>query len=111
LTSTFDVIRGLVAGDTITLIKAIGTDAGTTVKTADLTLAGTNLAAANNAVVFATGTYDAGAGTFTYAANGADTVMTYDTGAGATVTGESVVLVGFKVGSATTASTGFITFG
>jgi hypothetical protein len=45
--------------------------------------------------VFASGTYDAGAGTFTYAANGLDSALTYDSTIGAGITMETIILVGY----------------
>jgi hypothetical protein len=113
LTSTFDVVKGLVAGDTITLTAAaFGFVATTGAATANLTLAGINLAGATNKVVFAAGTYDSAAGTFTYAANGLDTAMTYDdTAAGTGGSFETIILVGYHAGSGTTAAAGVITLG
>ncbi len=104
LTSTFDVIKGLVAGDKIDL-------GNTNIATAQLTLAGANLASGgDNVAVFASGTYDAAAGTFTYAANGADTALTYDsTTAVATITAETIILVGYHAASTTAATAGLIT--
>jgi Ca2+-binding RTX toxin-like protein len=108
LTSTFDIVKGFVAGDKIDL-SSIG--AGFYL-TAGLTMAGTNLAVADNAVVFTSGTYDAAAGTFTFAANGLDTAVTYDTnstaGAGS-IAGETIILVGYHAASTTTAAAGIIT--
>ena len=107
LTSTFDVITGAVAGDKINLASAFG--AAGLVVTGDLTLAGINLATSDNHVVFTAGTFDAAAGTFTFAANGVDTAVTYDTGAGVAVAGETIILVGFHAGATTTAAAGVIT--
>jgi S-layer protein len=73
LTSTFDIYRGVVAGDKIDLFTS----------TPAVNLAAVNLAGTDDTINFAKGTYDSGAGTFTYAANGADTAMTYDTTVGA----------------------------
>ncbi|NVE01395.1 S-layer family protein [Massilia sp. BJB1822] len=104
LTSTFDVVKGVVAGDKIDLsfISAFTTSA--------LVLNGTNLAAADNKVVFASGTYDAAAGTFTFAANGADTAVTYDTNTTGTIAGETIILVGFHADATnTTAAGGIVT--
>ena len=110
LTTTLDVIKGLAAGDTITLNSMV---TGAALVTADLALTNaTNLQGTADKVVFAHGTYDAGAGTFTYAANGLDTAMTYnDTGVAHGTTFETVILVGYSVGSATTAAAGVITLG
>jgi hypothetical protein len=72
-----------------------------------------NLQGIAGKVVFAAGTYDAANGIFNYGAAGADTVMTIDDaghgGAGAAF--ETVILVGYHVGSATTAAAGVITLG
>lgn len=103
LTSTFDVIKGLVAGDKIDLGNA-------SIVTAGLTLAGTNLASAGaDKAVFASGTYDAAAGAFTFSANGADTALTYDSSSVASDTPETIILVGYHAGSATAAAAGIIT--
>jgi S-layer protein len=59
----------------------------------------------DNDVVFVRGSFDAAAGIFSYAANGADTLMTADTGADF----ESVVLIGFVAGANTSAALGVIT--
>jgi len=115
LTSTFDVVKGLAAGDKIDLSAfVIGSGIASSINTSDLTLAGANLATADNKVVFTAGTYDAGAGTFTFAANGADTAMTYDTNvavAATPLTGETVILVGYHAGATTAAALGVITLG
>lgn len=96
LTSTFDVVKGLTAGDKIDLGNA-------NIITGTTTLAGINLAAgADNTAVFAAGTYDAAAGTFTFAANGADTALTYDADSTGATHFETVILVGYH---ATTAAT------
>jgi hypothetical protein len=104
LTSTFDVIKGIAAGDTIDLS---GFAVGST-----LVLAGSDLAAADNSVVFTTGNYDEAAGTFTFAANGHDTQVTYDTdavsGAGH-IAGESIILVGFHSAATSALSLGIVT--
>jgi len=57
-------------------------------------------------VEFTTGTYDAANGVFTYGAAGADTVVTYDHGAGVF---ESIVLVGYHAASTTAIAAGIIT--
>jgi hypothetical protein len=88
LTTTFDVIKGLVAGDTINLGN-VG------IATGSATLAATNLAAGgDNTAMFAAGTYNAAASTFTYAANGLDTALTYDSIANGTQF-ETIILVGY----------------
>ena len=106
LTSTFDVVYGASAGLKINLGNA-------SIVTATTTLAGTNLAAnsTDNTAVFARGTYNADAGTFTYAANGADTALTYDSNVAAGVTGETIILVGYTAGSTTAAVGGVMTLG
>jgi S-layer protein len=102
LTSTFDVVTGLTAGTTFQLFTF----------TPGLTATNSaNLAGADNLVVFARGAYDSAAGTFTYAANGADTAMTYDTDTTALTAFETVVLVGFVQGATTAIDgAGLITF-
>ena len=111
LTSTFDVIFGAAAGDTITTGNA-------SVVTATTTLVATNLAVAgytgtgvglDNSASFARGTYDGAAGTFTYAANGLDTALTYDSTVGATETYETIILVGYHTAATTAAVAGVIT--
>jgi hypothetical protein len=102
LTSTFDVIYGAAAGTKLDFLDA-------TYVTANLTLAGTNLAGAGDKVVFARGTYDTAAATFTFAANGADTAVTYDTTVGAGEAYETIILVGAVAGTTTTAAAGIIT--
>ena len=102
LTSTFDVVYGAAAGMTINLVN-------TDIVTGGLTTAGTNLAGGlTSTAIFARGAYDAAAGTFTYAANGADTALTYDSTAGVGVTLETIILVGF-VSGASTAAAGVVT--
>lgn len=111
-TLAFDVFKGLAAGDKIQLSG--GFTSGFGVHTSNLDLAATNLAGAANHVEFAAGTYNAAAGTFTFAANGTDTLMTYDStaaGTGAAINFEAAVLVGYHVGAATTAASGIITLG
>ena len=103
LTSTFDVVYGAVAGGKIDLGNA-------DIATAQLTLAATNLATgADDTALFARGTYDAAAGTFTYASNGADTALTYDADATAAVAGQTIILVGYVAGATTTAAAGVLT--
>jgi len=102
LTSTFDVIYGAAAGTKLDFLDA-------TYSTANLTLAGANLAGADDKVVFARGAYDSAAGTFTYAANGADSAVTYDTTVGAGTAFETIILVGTVAGATTTATSGIIT--
>ena len=102
LTYTFDVVYGATAGDHINLGNA-------SIITSGLTIAGTNLAAgAANTAVFARGSYDLLAGTFTYAANGADTALTYDASDAGGVTAETIILVGY-VSGASTAAAGVVT--
>ena len=103
LTSTFDVIYGLMAGDQIDLSNFLG---GIT-----LAVTNTNLAGIDNTIAFARGSYDATAGVFTYSATGTDSVMTYDTGAGAATAFESIVLVGFVSTAATAVVPGLIPTG
>jgi len=106
LTSTFDVIFGAAAGGRIDLGNA-------GIAGADLNLAGINLAgvAADDSAVFARGTFDSAAGTFTFAANGADSALTYDAGAAVGQTFETIILVGFVAGATTAATAGVITLG
>ncbi|MYM75049.1 DUF4214 domain-containing protein [Duganella sp. FT134W] len=107
LTTTLDVVKGIAAGDKLSLATIDNTFA-----TGDLVFNATNLAAADDKISFASGTYDAASGVFNYSANGADTLVTYDTTVGAGVTGESIVLVGYHASAtATTAATGIITLG
>jgi hypothetical protein len=91
LTSTFDVVSGAAAGDTVQLFTS----------TPAVNLTATNLAGTDDVINFARGTYDSAAGTFTYAANGADTAMTYDTTVGAGTAYETIILVGYVAGSTT----------
>jgi S-layer protein len=106
LTSTFDVVFGAAAGGKINLGNA-------GIAGADLNLTGANLAgfAADDSAVFARGSYDAAAGTFTYAANGADSALTYDADVVFDQTFETIILVGFVAGSTTAAAAGVITLG
>ncbi|WP_353213357.1 hypothetical protein [Rhodovarius sp.] len=95
LTGTFDIIRGIAAGDTL---KVTGATA-----LRDLTLTASNLAGRDDYASFARGTYDAAAGTFTYAANGADTALTYDT-SNVTALYETIILVDYVTASTTTSA-------
>lgn len=96
LTSTFDIVKGLAAGDKIDFGNA-------SIVTGTTTFGGANLAAgAADTLVFTYGTYDAAAGTFTFAANGLDTAATYSHSAGSAVA-ETIILVGYH---ATAASAG-----
>jgi hypothetical protein len=100
-TTSLYVMSGLHAGDKILL--PLSTDT--------LALAA-NLAGANGAALLAHGTYNASAGTFTYAASGADTLLTFDTVNTSTHTFSSVVLVGFAATAASSmAYDGTITLG
>jgi len=104
LTSTFDVIFGAAAG-----LRINTGNAG--IVLGNLVTAGTNLAAPvfDDTAVMARGTYDAAAGTFTYAANGLDTALTYDsTAGGGGFTPETIILVGY-VSGASTAALGVLT--
>ncbi|MFM6991661.1 MAG: hypothetical protein ACKOWD_10280, partial [Rhodoferax sp.] len=96
LTSTFDVVNGAAAGDTVQLFTS----------TPAVNLTASNLAGTDDVINFARGTYDSAAGTFTYAANGADTAMTYDTTVGAGTAFETIILVGYVAGSTTAVSGG-----
>jgi len=109
LTSTYDVITGATAGVKINLGTVAQGASNADIATVDLILNGTNLAGQDNKVVFVNGTYNADAGTFTYAANGADTAVTYDTSADTTTAFQTIILVGFDAGAATTAAAGVIT--
>jgi hypothetical protein len=102
-TAALDVVKGIQAGDTITF-------SGMSYATGNLSLTGSTLAGTDNAVVFATGTYDATAKTFVYSATGTDTLVTYDTDATASsVVDHSIVLVGFHAAATTTATAGIVT--
>jgi S-layer protein len=108
LTSTFDIITGASAGFQIHLSTLMGTVAGG-YATANLGLSSANLAGVADHVEFARGTYNSGAGTFTYAANGADTALTYDAStAGDGSAYESIILVGYETSASTTAALGVI---
>lgn len=105
LTSTFDVIRGASAGLTISL-------GNTNIHPGLVTLAGINLAAGvADSVVFARGTFDAANGVFKYGAAGLDSAMTYDASDAGGMTAETIILVGYVAGTATTASAGILTLG
>ncbi len=99
LTSTFDIIKGMVAGDKVQLFT----------NTPAVNLSAVNLAGTDDVINFARGTYDGAAGTFTYAANGADTAMTYDTTVGAGSAFETIILVGYATGTTTAVAAGLIT--
>lgn len=112
LATNFDVVRGAAAGDKIDLTAfANGTGLGGKYSVTELVVAGTNFAPVDNKVVFVPGNYDAATKVFTYAANGLDTAVTYDTGATTTVAAETIILVGYSAGAATTATAGVITLG
>ena len=66
-----------------------------------LTLTAANLAGRDDYASFARGTYDAVAGTFTYAADGADTALTYDT-SNVTALYETLILVDYVTASTMT---------
>jgi len=101
LTNSFDIIRGVAAGDIMQLFTA----------TPNLNLTATNLAGSDDTVNFARGTYNAASGIFTYAANGADTALTYDTTLGGGTAYETVILVGYVAASTTAIDgSGLITF-
>lgn len=96
LTNHVNVISGFVHGDSIVL------------PVADLVTTANNLAGVAGHAMFATGTYNAAAGTFDHDAGGPDALLTYDAGGFSFV---SVVLVGAaaEIGHAT-ASGDVITF-
>ena len=103
LTSTFDIVRGVAAGDKFQLATF----------TPAVNLTATNLAGTDNVVNFARGTYDGTNGVFSYGAAGADTAVTYDTDTAATVAVayETVILVGYVAASTTAIdNAGLITF-
>lgn len=102
ITTTFDVVNGVVAGDKIDL-------SGMTVASTSVANA-THLTGTDTVVEFAHGVYSGG--TFTFNTAGADTLVTYET----TGTGvySSIVLVGFAASAATghsTISGGIVTLG
>ena len=114
LTSTFDIVKGLVAGDKIDVGNANLASVAATGTTTTLLLANANLssgvaAGTEDSAVFARGTYDSAAGTFAYAANGADSALTYDALAGAGTQFETIILVGYVPASTTTVAAGIIT--
>ena len=103
LTSTFDIVRGVAAGDKFQLATF----------TPAVNLTATNLAGTDNVVNFARGTYDGTNGVFSYGAAGADTAVTYDTDTAATVAVayETVILGGYVAASTTAIDgSGLITF-
>jgi hypothetical protein len=104
-TAALDVIKGMVAGDSIIL----PTGAGNT----DTLAAAANLAGVANQAVFATGTYNATAHTFTENATGHDALLTVDTQGAYSESGFlSVVLVGAAAEIAgSTIHSGTITLG
>jgi S-layer protein len=108
LTTSLDVVKGIAVGDKLDLSAFASYNTDTTT----LVFNAANLAAADNKISFASGTYDA-SGVFTYSANGADTLVTYDTDATGTVAGQSIVLVGYHASATATAvgATGIITLG
>ena len=85
LANTFDVIYGLTSTDRMDLTGA----ANATFTTAANV---TNLAGVASRIVFARGTYDATAGTFSYSSAGADSAMTWDVGS---TTYHTAILVGY----------------
>jgi S-layer protein len=94
VTTSLYILSGMVAGDQVVLPVANDT----------IALA-TNLAGVNGEAVFAHGTYNASAGTFTYGATGSDTLLTFDAvNASSTHALESIVLVGFVATAASTMS-------
>jgi S-layer protein len=100
LTAAFDVIYGAAAGFQIHLSTLMGTVGGG-YTTGDITQSHTNLAGTADQINFARGTYDSVAGTFTYAANGVDTAVTYDSStAGDGSTYETILLVGYASAAA-----------
>jgi hypothetical protein len=105
LTTTLDVVFGASAGTKIDLSFIAATANYNT----DMVRASANLAGVDNKVVFASGTYDALAGTFTYAANGLDSVVTYDTDMAGTTAFQSVVLVGYHTSATTSLISGIVT--
>jgi hypothetical protein len=96
LTSTFDIDTGVNAGDVLSLTSLGATATASVSAVANAT----DLAAINNSVALARGTYSGGV--FTYNASGADTLVTFDTDNTATVVGQSVVLVGYAASTANT---------
>lgn len=116
LTSTFDVVFGAAAGLKINTGNADIASKATTGATLTLLLANTNLsggvvANTDDSAVFVRGTYDALNGVFSYGAAGPDSVLTYDSDVGATITPVSIVLVGYVAGTATDVALGVITLG
>ncbi len=93
-TSAFDVIYGHAIGNTIDITGPVGSTP--TIDNAVVTVAGVS-----DYLVFARGTYDATAATFTYAVAGLDSLMTWDLTSGGSNSFQSIVLVGFVNGTAT----------
>jgi len=114
LTSGFDIIKGAVAGDKLdfaSLLASGYSGMGGLPNTSDLVLSGSSLQGQDDKLVFVAGTYDAAAGTFTFAANGKDSALTYDTTIGTGTAYETVILVGYTAAQSTSASAGVITLG
>jgi hypothetical protein len=88
LTSHIDIVTGLVSGDHIILPAADAIVTG-----------GGNGAGIAGDASFASGTYSAAAGTFSFGASGHDTLLTYDSTVAHTGVYVSVVLVGTSVTS------------
>lgn len=117
LTGQLDVITGVKAGDKIALGSAsAGTSAAgifatpTTDLITSATLA-TNLAGADNTVLFARGIYDATNNIFNFNPTGSDSVMTYDYNGAANAAGSitnqdfhSIILVGYVPATAAAAT-------
>jgi hypothetical protein len=115
-TSTFDVVTGLVRGDTISLATYTGAvTAGAGFTGANATAANTlvGLALADNIEVFVRGTYTAATNTFVGAAAGTDTMVVYDGQAGGAQAYEAIVLVGYVAAGVTgvNGAAGLITLG
>lgn len=101
-TAAFDVVTGVASG----LKLDLTTVAATTTVAADQG----SLIGLDDQVVTARGSYNAGTHQFTYSASGSDTLVTYDTTAGAGTAFHSVVLVGAHL-SAVTDAAGLVTLG
>ena len=100
LTSSFDVVYGLAAGNKLQLATL----------TPSVNLTATNLVGTDDVVNFARGGYDIGSGIFTYIAAGTDTALTYDTLVGGGTAFETIILVGYVSAGSTAISNGLITF-